>query len=291
MARRQGVSRLNGSERKPSAPGPAVRLLALDLDGTIVSGEHGVTPRVRAAIRRAQEHGTAVTIATGRMFRSARRFARQLDITAPIICYQGALVRDPVTGETLHASSLPVEPGLAVVAFAKARRWHVNAYVDDELYMEAATPEGRFYAETSDVPIRLIPDIAAAVHRGTTKLVIVADEAEVPGIVEDLETRFGSVLAITRSHPRFAEAIGQDVGKGRALHLLADALNIPVVETMAIGDNLNDLDLVTAAGVGVAMGDGDPRVRAAADWVTATYAEDGAALAIERFVLGEEAGA
>ena len=180
MARRQGVSRLNRSGRKPSAPGPAVRLLALDLDGTIVSGEHGVTPRVRAAIRRAQEQGTAVTIATGRMFRSARRFARQLDITAPIICYQGALVRDPVTGETLHASSLPVEPGLAVVAFAKARRWHVNAYVDDELYMEAATPEGRFYAETSDVPIRLIPDIAAAVHRGTTKLVIVADEAEVP---------------------------------------------------------------------------------------------------------------
>ena len=176
MARRQGVSRLNRSGQAPSAPGPAVRLLALDLDGTIVSGEHGVTPRVRAAIRRAQEQGTAVTIATGRMFRSARRFARQLDITAPIICYQGALVRDPVTGETLHASSLPVEPGLAVVAFAKARRWHVNAYVDDELYMEAATPEGRFYAETSDVPIRLIPDLAAAVHRGTTKLVIVADE-------------------------------------------------------------------------------------------------------------------
>ena len=72
------------------------------------------------------------------------------------------------------------------------------------------------------------------------------------------------------------------------VHLLARALGISPQATMAIGDNLNDLDLVTAAGVGVAMGDGDPRVRAAADWVTGTYADDGAALAIERFVLGEE---
>ncbi len=282
------------SPSPPPAPqnaGPAIRLLALDLDGTIVSGEHGVTPRVRTAIGRAQEQGTAVTIATGRMFRSARRFAQELEITAPIICYQGALVRDSATGETLHARVLPVQPALDVVAFAKARRWHINAYVDDELYMEAATPEGRFYAETSDVPIRLIPDLAAAVHRGTTKLVIVADEADVPAIVEDMDARFGTVLAITRSHPRFAEAIGQDVGKGQALHLLARALDVPPEATMAIGDNLNDLDLVTAAGVGVAMGDGDPRVRAAADWVTATYAEDGAALAIERFVLGEDGGA
>lgn len=267
---------------------PAIRLLALDLDGTIVSGEHGVTPRVRTAIRRAQEQGVAVTIATGRMFRSARRFARDLNVTAPIICYQGALVRDPISGETLHSRVLPVAPALDVVAYAKARRWHINAYVDDELYMEAATPEGRFYAETSDVPIHLIPDLATAVHRGTTKLVVVADETDVPAIVSDLDKRFRSVLDITRSHPRFAEAIGQDVSKGEALHLLARALRIPSQATMAIGDNLNDLDLVTAAGVGVAMGDGDPRVRAAADWVTGTYADDGAALAIERFVLGEE---
>lgn len=269
---------------------PAIRLLALDLDGTIVSGEDGVTPRVRTAIRRAQEQGVAVTIATGRMFRSARRFARDLEITAPIICYQGALVRDPTSGDTLHSRVLPVAPALDVVAYAKTRRWHINAYVDDELYMEAATPEGRFYAETSDVPIRLIPDLATAVHRGTTKLVVVADETDVPAIVGDLDERFRSVLDITRSHPRFAEAIGQDVSKGEALHLLARALRIPPQATMAIGDNLNDLDLVTAAGVGVAMGDGDPRVRAAADWVTGTYADDGAALAIERFVLGEDAG-
>lgn len=266
----------------------AIRLLALDLDGTIVSGHAGITARVQAAVEDAQALGTAVTIATGRMFRSARRFAHQLNVAVPIICYQGALVRDPITEETLHSRVLPVQPGLDVVTFAKARRLHINAYVDDDLYMESITPEGRFYAETSDVPIRLIPDIRDAVRRGTTKLVMVAAEEDIPSVVADLEIRFGAVLAVTRSHPRFAETIGQEVNKGEALRLLAKALNIPESATMAIGDNLNDLDLVQAAGVGVAMADGDPRVRAAANWVTASYAEDGAALAIERFVLGIE---
>ncbi len=268
---------------------PRVRLLALDLDGTIVSGSNGITDGVRSAVCQAQDRGVAVTIATGRMFRSARRFARQLGVTAPIICYQGALVRDPETAETLHARLLPVEPALAVVAFAKARGLHINAYVDDELYMESITPEGQFYADTSDVPIHLTPDLDEAVHRGTTKLVMVTDEDRVPAVVDELEERFGSVLAVTRSHPRFAETIGQDVSKGEALRLVAAALEIPIHETMAIGDNLNDLDLVTAAGFGVAMGDGDPRVRAAADWVTTSYADDGAAVAIERFVLDQRA--
>ncbi len=270
---------------------PRIRLLALDLDGTIVSGPNGITERVRGAVRQAQASGVVVTIATGRMFRSARRFARQLNVTAPIICYQGALVRDPETAETLHSRVLPVGPALEVVAFAKARDLHINAYVDDELYMESITPEGQFYADTSDVPIQLVDDLADAVHRGTTKLVMVTDEERVPSVVDDLEERFGSVLAVTRSHPRFAETIGQDVSKGEALRLVAEALTIPIEATMAIGDNLNDLDLVTAAGFGVAMGDGDPRVRAAADWVTTSYADDGAAVAIERFVLDQRAPA
>jgi Cof subfamily protein (haloacid dehalogenase superfamily) len=267
---------------------PTIRLLALDLDGTIVGGPDGITDRVQSAVRKAQDRGVEVTIATGRMFQSARRFACQLGVTAPIICYQGALIRDPGTAATLHSRVLPIAPALEVLAFAKARGLHINAYVDDELYMESITPEGRFYANTSDVPIQVTPELAEIVRRGTTKLVIVTDEDRVPSVIDALQAKFGSVLAVTRSHPRFAETIGQDVSKGEALRLVAKMLHVPIRDTMAIGDNLNDLDLVTAAGFGVAMGNGDPRVCAAADWVTTSFAEDGAAVAIERFVLGQQ---
>ena len=263
----------------------SIKILALDLDGTLVSGNAGISRRVRAVLGAAQARGVAITIATGRMFRSARRFARDLGVQIPIICYQGALVRHPVSGETLFASSLPVAPALAVVEYARARHIHINAYVDDELIMEALTPEGRFYADTSDVPIELVDDLARAVEVGTTKLVLVTDENRVLDIVADLSRNFGDELTITRSHPRFAEAITPGIDKGTGLRLLTRSLGVPIEQTMAIGDNLNDLDLVQAAGLGIAMRDGDPRVLAAADWVTGSHAEDGVATAVERFIL------
>lgn len=263
-----------------------VRLIAMDLDGTLVKGQHGITPRVRRAIHAARDAGIEVTIATGRMFRSARRFAEDLEVTLPIICYQGSLVRDPVTGVTHRHDVLPTGPAQAAVRFARRRGLHVNAYIDDALYMEADTPEGRFYAASSNVPITFVDDLVKAVAAGSTKLVFVMDENRVLDAIAAMDGQFGPTVQATRSHPRFAEVVRRDVNKGRALAIVAEAAKVPIEQTMGIGDNLNDLDLVRAAGLGVAMGDGDPRVLAAADWITGTYEDDGVAQAIERLLNG-----
>ncbi len=258
----------------------------MDLDGTLVKGQQGITPRVRRAIDDVRAAGIEITIATGRMFRSARRFAADLQVTLPIICYQGSLVRDPVTGVTHQHEVLPTHPARAAVEFARQRGLHVNAYIDDELYMEADTPEGRFYAASSNVPITFVDDLAVAVTAGSTKLVFVMDEDRVLDAVADMDGRFGPAVQATRSHPRFAEVVRRDVNKGTALARVASVADVPLEQTMGIGDNLNDLDLVRAAGIGVAMGDGDPRVLAAADWITGSYEDDGVAQAIERLLNG-----
>ena len=263
-----------------------IRIIAMDLDGTLVKGAQGITPRVRQALEDVRAAGIDITIATGRMFRSARRFAADLQVTLPIICYQGSLVRDPVTGVTHHHDVLPSGPAQAAVEFARERELHVNAYIDDDLYMEADTPEGRFYAASSNVPITFVDDLAEAVAAGSTKLVFVMDEDRVLDAVADMDGRFGSDVQATRSHPRFAEIVRRDVNKGTALARVAAVANVPLEQTMGIGDNLNDLDLVRAAGIGVAMGDGDPRVLAAADWITGSYEDDGVAQAIDRLLNG-----
>ena len=270
---------------------PTIRLLALDLDGTLLKGKRGISPRVRAAIAAAQRNHAKVTIATGRMFQSARRFAHDLDVQIPIICYQGALVRHPVSNETLISTVLPIEPALAVHSFATSANLHLNAYVNDKLYMETITPAGQFYADTSEVDIHLTKDLRIEIERGTAKLAIVTDEGRVPTVLDALATRVGNRLEVTRSHPRFVETTRPGVDKGTGLRTLARATNVPIEETMAIGDNMNDLPLVVAAGIGVAMGDGDTRVRDAANWVTGTYDDDGVATAIERFVLKTDTGA
>ena len=267
-----------------------IRIIAMDLDGTLVKGEQGITPPVRRAIDAARAAGIEITIATGRMFRSARRFADDLQVTLPIICYQGSLVRDPVTGVTHQHHVLPSGPAQAAVEFARQRGLHVNAYIDDDLYMEADTPEGRFYAASSDVPITFVEDLSAAVTAGSTKLVFVMDEDRVLDAIAEMDGRFGPAVQATRSHPRFAEIVRRDVNKGRALARVAAVANVPIEQTMGIGDNLNDLDLVKAAGIGVAMGDGDPRVLSAADWVTGSYEDDGVAQAIERLLNGTVSG-
>lgn len=265
---------------------PDIGLIALDLDGTLVKGPNGVTPRVRASIRDAQDAGIQITIATGRMYQSARRFAEDLDVALPIICYQGAMVRHPLTDEISVHDVVPHDSAVAAIAFARGIGLHVNAYLDDSLYMEADTPEGRFYAASSKVPINFVDDLAAAIAEGTTKLVFVTDEDQVLKTIDSLEAHLDDDVRVTRSHPRFAEVIGRDVNKGRALRAVAGAAGVQIEATMAIGDNLNDLDLVKAAGIGVAMSDGDPRVVAAADWVTGTYEDDGVAQAIDRLLDG-----
>ena len=129
-------------------------------------------------------------------------------------------------------------------------------------------------------------DLTAAVAEGTTKLVFVTDEDQVLKTIDSLEAHLDDDVRVTRSHPRFAEVIGRDVNKGRALRAVAGSAGVPIEATMAIGDNLNDLDIVKAAGIGVAMSDGAPRVVAAADWVTGTYEDDGVAQAIDRLLDG-----
>ena len=266
-------------------PSP-IQLIALDLDGTLVKGQNGVTDRVRASLRSAQAAGIQITIATGRMYQSARRFAEDLGVTVPIICYQGAMVRNPITDEVFTHDTVPHGAALAAIKFARGIGLHVNAYLNDQLYMEAATPEGRFYAASSKVTINLVDDLAFAIEHGTTKLVFVTDEDRVLDTITALEHHLGEDVRVTRSHPRFAEVIGREVNKGRALRAVAESLKVPIQATMAIGDNLNDLDLVQVAGIGVAMGDGDPRVLACADWITGTYEEDGVAQAIDQ-ILGD----
>ena len=269
----------------PASPQEAIRLVAIDLDGTLVDDRNVVSPRVASAIAAARAGGVEVAIATGRMFRSALNFAQELSLTAPVICYQGAQIRDPRTGTVLHERLLERRHAAAVIEFAAGRGVHVNAFAGDELYMAELTAEGRFYCRLSGIEPHLVGDLSTWLDRDLIKLVLVTDQSQSRNLVQDLSAGVPAEINVTRSHPRLVEAIDGRVNKGDALSRLSRIMDIPISQIMGIGDNLNDLPLVEAAGFGVAMGSGAEETKAAADFVTAPYAEDGVAVAIERFVL------
>jgi Cof subfamily protein (haloacid dehalogenase superfamily) len=263
-----------------------IRLIALDLDGTLIGSDLIVRPRVREAIARARDAGAEVTIVTGRMFAAARPFADVLGITGPMVCYQGAAIYDAATGATLRET--PVQPDVTqqVLGWAHDQGVHVQCYADDKLYVEAINRFSKSYTDLARVEPVLVPSLREAfAQRPTIKIVLVDEPERAEQHLAALHSLLGSRAYLTRSHVEFVEIIDPAVNKGEALRFVSERYGVPLGETLAVGDAWNDVPLLDAAGVGVAMGSAPPELRSRADAVVADVAHDGVAEAIERFVL------
>lgn len=267
------------------------RLLALDLDGTIVDGSLQISPRVRRALRAAMDSGVHVTLASGRPFDGTRLFADELGIREPLICHQGALVRDAGSGEVYLRRALARHLGHEFVDIVRQHGWDLVVTLDDEQYVERLTPALRVLLDLSPTPSKaqLVADLKA-LPQDPLRLLIVVDAAEAGAVANLLRERFAGRLLIVRSFAQFVEATDLAASKGQALAFLAQKLGVSQAQTVAIGDHDNDADMVAWAGLGIAMGNASAAVKAAANHVTATIAEDGAALAIEQFILERSGG-
>lgn len=268
------------------------RMIALDLDGTIVGPDMRVSPGVRRALHQAQDAGVRVVLASGRPFEEMRVFARDLGIHEPLICYQGAVVQDPSTEEIYLHVGVPLDLAREFVHLAREQGWDHCLFLDSRLYTERVTSRVRFYAEYSPVGVGLYPvdDLLAILSHEPTKLVVTVDAEHGAAVNDVLQARFSERLRIMRSFPCFVEATNLAASKGQALALVVEMLGVSRAETMAVGDQDNDADMVAWAGLGVAMGNATSAVRSVADWVAPSIDEDGAARAIERFILEGQGG-
>jgi Cof subfamily protein (haloacid dehalogenase superfamily) len=267
-----------------------VSLVALDLDGTLMGRERIISPRVRAAVKRAVERGCWVTIATGRGFAPTVRFAQELGVNAPLICYQGALIRDHRNGATVHCAAIPLPVARDLIAFSQARQLNFQVYTeDDRAFASQMNPIAARIADLSGIPVTSVGDLAGWLERPPIKFLFFEQEEAVPALVDDLQAQFNGHLQVVRSWHWLIEATGPGISKGEALARLAAHLGVQPAATLAIGDQDNDVSMIAWAGTGVAMGDASPEAKAAADVVAPSLLEDGAAWAIERYVLGERA--
>lgn len=262
------------------------RLVAIDLDDTLLDNDLKISFRVREAIKLCLARGVLVTLATGRMFRSAWPFAEQIGLNIPLITYQGALVKNSTSGEVLHHLPLPrsfVEPVLGVV---NSHGFHVQAYVNDELVMEEITPEAQVYIAQSRVPVKLAPNLLECLNSEPTKILVINfNEDELNALADELNSRFGNRLYITKSKPYYLEVLHPQATKGQALAALAGHLGIQRSEVIAIGDSFNDIDMIEYAGLGVVMGNAREEIKNYADYVTVSNEDDGVAEVLEKFIL------
>jgi Cof subfamily protein (haloacid dehalogenase superfamily) len=222
-----------------------------------------------------------VIVVTGRMFRSVRPYVREAGLDDPVVCYQGAVVADPVSGEFLRHVPIALEPAREAIAEIERRGFPLNCYVDDELYVARHTPESDRYARFQNLTVHAVGSLLDWLDRPPTKLVVVNDPEVLDGLEVDLKAHFDGRLFISKSLPYFLELASPDVTKGSGLAFLAKRLGFTREQTVGFGDGENDVELLEWAGYGVAMANGHERVKAIADWICPSVNEEGVAQTIE----------
>jgi hypothetical protein len=256
--------------------------VALDLDGTLMGADQKIAPAVATAVRSTASAGVRVVLATGRAYPSVRPFQARLGLSGPVICYQGADVRDGM-GNQLFLDALPPGALSEAAAIAEGRGDELTFYADDCLYVTAIRHPDEFYERWFGLPRRVVAAWSQVPPRPTKFLLIAGCEAEGDSMAAAWRGAVPGVQ-IVRSHPLFVEGVAAGVSKAKALGRLATGLGIPRARVMAVGDNENDAEMLAWAGLGVAMGGAPKAVAARADVQAPSLAQDGAAWALRRYL-------
>ncbi|MEW5961711.1 MAG: Cof-type HAD-IIB family hydrolase [Chloroflexota bacterium] len=262
-----------------------IKLLASDLDGTLVSDLRHIPPRTQAAIQAAVKRGVQVTLATGREWGVTQEFMQMLGLNTPVICYQGALIYDPQTAKTIARQGLSLPLTRQLIDLARDHQLSLHLFLNGSVYTEFPTALSRSILGYIGSNIIEVDDLHQVIAAAPIKAMIVHAPTEVEALVGRLQDMLGKNSSVFRSLDPLIEVTSPQVSKGRALTTLAEYYGIPQSEVMAIGDQDNDIDMIEWAGLGVAMGNGSPGAKAAADVVAPPLSEEGAAWAIEQFIL------
>ena len=277
-------------ELPPGLDPRAVRAVAMDLDGTVLDETFQPSQRTADAIALAEASGIACLIATGRMFVSARRVAERLGIQRPIVCYQGAMVGDPGTGEILVHR--PIEAPLAREILSAMPEEHArrsNLYVDDELNVWEENEATLRYAQVAGVPMHVVGDTTKWLERPTTKIVTVGTPATMDVLRDAMQPVFGSRAFVAKSLPYFLEFAAPGVSKASGHALVADLLGFTAEQAIAVGDAENDREMLEWASLGVAVANADERLIGEADAVIPSVHDDGVAQLLEALAAARTA--
>ena len=274
---------------------PPYRLLMLDIDGTLLNEQGEITPRTRRAVQAAVAAGVVVTLATARRYFSAALFAADLELNAPLATYDGALIREYPSGEVWHLDQLPASLGQAAVnAIARHGLQPVVQQMlpdGERIFSGPASHDTPwvatyFHVFSEQLERRPLNDLCAG-DRNPLRVVAFGPEERLEAIAAELRPLPCELYLNPRGSYNSAELsiMSPTVSKGNALSVLSSRLRLSISETMAIGDSFNDLSMLSQAGLGIAMGQAPPEVRAAAYALTLPNSTDGVAVAIERYLL------
>ena len=261
-----------------------IKLVATDIDGTIFIPEKEFTLKVRDCIKTLCEKGIKVVLVTGRMNAAASRIAKDLGLDTPVVSYQGGLVVE--NGKVLYEKYLTEEQTERILDWAHQEKIHINLYNDDILYSETDCYEVQRYCNNLHTE-RMIKSFDEIKKNKINKLLAIdySNPERISRYEKELQNIFPD-LYIVKSTPYFLEFSNPEASKKCAVEFLQNYWGLKKEEILSIGDQNNDIALLQAGGLKIAMGNATEELKSIADYITDSVYEDGFVNAMEKFCLG-----
>jgi len=263
------------------------RLVFCDLDGTVATFGGEVRPAVREAMQAAAGAGAWITLSTSRGYQLVKPFLDRVVVNAPLICCTGGLIVEAFTRKVHYLKPLPLDMAHDLACLSQEEGVAMWFYLADmETMLEKRVGDPGFVLRRDGVTIRQVPDPVAELTEAPHKVLIETGSPQAtPAVAARLQEHVGNRARVVVSSPRRVEVVLPGISKAWAMSWIADYLGVKQEETIGIGDGDNDIEMVEWAGLGIAMGNATPTVKAAADWIAPSVEEDGLAVALWRFVL------
>ena len=265
-----------------------IRLIATDLDDTLLNAQSDINPRVMDALRAAMAAGCGVVLSSGRMLEAMVPLAERIGVNAPMLLYNGALAYDHRTDEVIFAEQLSYETALGIAELAEGMGFYLQAYPGRNYYCNEVceyTLRYASYIHVDAIPVhKPVTEWMREHPSGMQKLLLIDTPEGATRAQAALREAFPTGASFLKSKPHYIEIVPEGVDKGRSLLRLAGHLGVARDEVMAFGDGQNDVAMIEAAGTGVAMRNGCPEALRAADIIAPTNREDGVAQVIEDYL-------
>ncbi len=272
---------MNQQHTPRTSPSDQIRLIAVDIDGTLLNSRLEVTPRTMAALQAVRDQGRYLIPVTGRSFSAVKPLYDRIGANGPAVCFNGAGVADR-NGNFLHEIALEQSYSRKVIEVCRKRDFHVHMFLDDQLVYERVRPEIQAYEAQVGLKGQIVDFDRISLVKAL-KVLCIADHAELEDLSRELDQYLEGRVYKTFSLPHYLEVMNRKVSKAVGLKAVCGILNIEPSQIAAFGDGDNDIDMLAYAGLGVAMGNASPRAQAAADVVAMTNDEDGLARFLEDF--------
>ena len=260
------------------------RLIAADIDGTLLDSDGRITGPVKEAIKMVVKKGIVFTISTGRPIQGVKFIVEQLDIDIPLITHNGAAVLKGKSGEILYQQTMTPSSVKNIYQLGMEKNTMVIIWANNKLYVSEVNHKTRGYSGISGVEPLPVDNICRIIQEGVTKMIWYDDIETIDRLKEELEHYIAPDTNYHTSRPYFLEFVHSKASKAIAMDKLGQHYSISSDEMIAVGDGYNDLSMIEYAGLGVAMGNAPEGIKEKADYVTLTNDEDGLAHVIYKFI-------